>query len=105
LDDHHIAGAPDVQIVRIVNEMRLAVLGGDLEAILGGNGDGLDQRAIDRIADFATYDSGFPSRREIRTSAMSIGPHSPSRIRRERCWIQHLVLPKPASLGGFRSRV
>jgi hypothetical protein len=49
LDDYKIVRAADIQILGVVNEVRLSVFGDQLKAVLLGNGDRFHQGTVNRI--------------------------------------------------------
>jgi len=51
LDQHDAVVAVDVQVVAVVDEPPGWVLGDHLEAVVGRDGDGLDHRRVDDVAD------------------------------------------------------
>src|SRR5712691_9538643 len=53
LDEDDAVGPRDAEVAGVVDQSRLVVLGEDLEAILLGNSDGLDHRAVDRLRERA----------------------------------------------------
>src|SRR5215813_5732074 len=53
LDEDHAVAPGDVEIIRVVDEPGLIMLGDDLEIILGRHLDGLHHRTVDGVADFS----------------------------------------------------
>ena len=70
LNDDQIICAVDIQIFRIIDKIGLGVLRNDLEAVLRGNGDGLNQSAMGSVSNLALCASDLPASKEIRTSGM-----------------------------------
>ncbi len=49
LNDDQIIGAVDIQVFRIVDKIGVGVFGDDVEAVLSGNGNGLNQSAMNSV--------------------------------------------------------
>lgn len=49
VDEDHSVGAVDAEVVWVVEQVGGGVLGDDLEAVVGGDGDGFDHGAVDGV--------------------------------------------------------